>query len=154
MAVAARAKAVRLESRRVALPNSNQTFWSVSLAPDSMRKRWQPMESTSVPLGVPPHLSEPSGTPSASASREQPLASTTVQPRLSYRHPASGAWLPAWPPTQVDTLTVSRTPLLPDAVRIDFGAADAPWPPMVLPVSANYISDPSAVRSTFGGGSD
>ena len=88
------------------------------------------------------------------AAAAQPLASATVQPRLSYRHPASGAWLPAWPPTQVDPLTVSRTPLLPDAVRIDFGAADAPWPPMVLPVSANFISDPSAVRSTFGGGSD
>jgi len=84
------------------------------------------------------------------AAAAQPLAEATVQPQLSYRHPLTGVWLPAWPPSQPD-LRQLRSVTLPDAVRIDFGPSGAAWPPILLPVNANYTGDPNANMGSFGG---
>jgi len=83
------------------------------------------------------------------AAAAQPLAEASLQPQLSYRHPFTGAWLPAWPPAPDPHMPIAA--LLPDAVRIDFSPPGAPWPPMLLPVNANYTGDPSAGVGSFGG---
>ncbi|MDR0274983.1 MAG: prepilin-type N-terminal cleavage/methylation domain-containing protein [Burkholderiaceae bacterium] len=84
------------------------------------------------------------------AAAVQPLAEASLQPQLSYRHPLTGAWLAAWPPAPDPRLPTA--PLLPDAVRIAFAPPGAAWPPMLLPVTANYTGDPAATSGSFGGG--
>ena len=84
------------------------------------------------------------------AAAVQPLAEASLAPQLSYRHPLTGAWLQGWPPPPDPRLP--NQPVLPDAVRIDFSPPGVVWPPMMLPVTANYTGDPSGNRGTWGGG--
>jgi general secretion pathway protein J len=84
------------------------------------------------------------------AATAQPLAETSLAPQLSYRHPITGAWLPVWPPPPDPRLP--NPPTLPDAVRIDFAPPGAVWPPMLLPVTGNFTSDPTGgSRGSVGG---
>ncbi|MDO5624849.1 MAG: prepilin-type N-terminal cleavage/methylation domain-containing protein [Pseudomonadota bacterium] len=73
---------------------------------------------------------------------------------LAYRDPRTGQWLNAWPPAGADAQAgqPGQPPRLPDAVRIDVTGPAPAWPPMLLAVGANYLTDPGAMRATFGGG--
>ncbi|MDO5289160.1 MAG: hypothetical protein Q4F13_05935, partial [Pseudomonadota bacterium] len=89
----------------------------------------------------------------ASASA-QVLTASALRASLAYREPRSGQWLTAWPPAPSAATAPpasARPPLLPDAVRIDFDGPAPAWPPMLLAVGANYTTDPSASRASFGG---
>lgn len=87
----------------------------------------------------------------ASASA-QALTATGLRASLAYRDPRSGQWLSAWPPADAAQRPPGLRALLPDAVRIDFDGPAPAWPPMLLAVGANYATDPSAARASFGGG--
>ena len=94
------------------------------------------------------------GAPAFSAWRQasaQVLAAPVQALTLRYQEPTGGGWSPVWPPPGMP-FTVLPPTLLPDAVLVQVDGAQLAWPPLVVPLSATRISDPSAQGATFGGG--
>jgi general secretion pathway protein J len=81
----------------------------------------------------------------------QVLAAPVSALALRYQDPASSQWSPVWPPPDMPRNQLPPS-LLPAAIALEVDGPEPPWPPLVVAVAATWVSDPSAIRDSAGGG--
>lgn len=86
--------------------------------------------------------------PDWTAADAQVLADGARRLALQYQNPLNGEWLDHWPPPDAP-----RSLSLPSAVALYVEHADAaPWPLIVAPMRAAFVSDENAMNDDFGPG--
>jgi len=80
----------------------------------------------------------------------QVLAAPVSALALRYQEPVSGQWAEVWPPPG---MAASQLPpsLLPSAIALQIDGPAPAWPPLVVPVAATRVSDPSIGGTSVGG---
>lgn len=80
----------------------------------------------------------------------QILAWSVRQFSLSYLDPMYDTWFDMWPPPGVQEKDLPRN-LLPAAIMIRLSDVGGRWPPIIIPVSAAFLSDANRQLGTWGG---